>query len=258
MTVENKPVPQRQKFPLLLSIGLTVVMLGAMSMVIRGCGGEGGVPLIVSHAQYGDMLAEVQKETQAILERADREEPLTDQELKILERVEPKTLGMINFDPTRFPIYLLAAKIAFAEEKYEACVDACTRLFERLPGTSPPQPDEIESSAEAHYVASRAYFKLGRIQESLSEAQQAVRLIPNAPKYWWALGTAQLEAGDESAAALSVNRGQALDPSDKRLQGLAKFIAFETPDSSKDAQRATGKEAGKGKEKPKVKAPVAP
>lgn len=250
MTVEKKEAP-KQGFPIVLSIALTVVMLFAMSMVVRGCGGEGGVPLISTGAHYGEVLDEVEKGSTKILEKADREEQLTESELKTLERLSPKTIGLINFDTARFAPYIIAAKFAFAKEEYQACIDACTRVFERAPVRG--DDATLAAIAETRYVCSRAYFKLSQAQQAASEAKEATRINPSVAKYWWALASAQLELGQESEAIRSIYRGQAADPDDTRISALASFILFDRKlvdpkDQKKDVK----------KEVPKKDAPKTP
>ncbi len=251
MTAEKKDTPAKQGFPIVLSIVLTVIMLVAMSVVIRGCGGEGGVPLITSAAHYGEVLDEIEKDSTKILEKSDREEPLTEAELATLEKLSPKTIGLINFDTARFSPYIIAAKFAFAKEEYEACIDACTRVFERAPVRG--DDATIAAIAETRYVCSRAYFKLSRIQEAASEAKEATRINPSVAKYWWALASAQLEQGQESEAIRSIYRGQAADPNDTRISALASFILFDRKLVDPKGQKKDVK-----KEAPKQGAPKTP
>lgn len=73
---------------------------------------------------------------------------------------------------------------------------------------------QFPDDASAHYVASEALRRLGRGQEAVAAAVDAVRLDPQNMHCWSALAFAQREVGDLPNAVASATRATQLAPAD--------------------------------------------
>lgn len=219
---ESNIQPTRQGFPILLTVVLSVVVFFMAATVIRGRGGGDTPPIVTSNVQYNDLLDEVEKETEDILRKADDEIPLTEGELKVLKNAESKVIGLINFDQSRYAIYLLAAKVAFAEGLMESAIQNCTFFYER--GPSEGTAEVLVAVAETRYVCSRANFRLRKFNEAIAEAKEAVKVCPTDSRYHWALASAYAEIGQTEEAIKAIHVGMLYSGSSDRLLALKNFL----------------------------------
>lgn len=225
-TAANQEEPTKQGFPYLLTMALAAIVFFGATTLMRGRGGGGQIPLITSPNHYNEVLTEIEAKTAVVLEKSEEELPLTEEEVKILEDAEPKVLGMVNYAPDRFNIYLLAAKIAFGEGKFEAAVDACTRLYER--GPTRGGPEVLLVVAEARYVCSRSYFRLRKFAEAVAEAKEAVKLGPTDGRYYWALATTYAEMGENELALNTIDSAVKKGAANTKLIALERFLRGST------------------------------
>ena len=216
---------------MLIFLGLALVLF----LSNQRMPGPQGRPLIGSPQEYKSFSDEALKLSEAALVKWDRGETLLPEDKEDLEKAMVKYDSMNDYNPSLFEPVFASGKIAMALERTDTADLRVKQAI--LNGEEAMRRAKNENDAnkirntelalaDAHYVNSRIRFAQGNYAAALSEAQIAVRTVQTAPVYWWAVGSAALQAGNMAVAKGAAGNAIRLDPTMPSAIGLMKLIGL--------------------------------
>lgn len=223
------------RVPLWLTISLCVIVFFGAAMVLRGRSSGREVPYINDQIQYEETLDVIEKDTAVVFAKFDADEELTKEDVEVLQGVQPKIQGLVNFASNHFGIYHLKAKVHFALGEYQDAVHACNRLYEL--GPSRGSDDVVGVVAETRYICSRSYLMLNRYDEAIAEAKAALAVFPDVPKYRFALASAYFQAGRDKDARDVIDRAVRDGWDSPQLRGIDAYLKKREEDEKKENQQ---------------------
>lgn len=228
------------KYPIWLTISLTLIVFFAASMALRGRGGKDADPEIFDRIQYEETLDKVEKSTAEIMVKVDQEKELTEEEIKVLRQAMPDIRALTKFASTHFGIYHLKAKVHFGLREFPEALEACTKLYELGPTVA--TDDVIAVVAETRYIASRSNLMMNRLEEAIAEAKAGIKIQPNIPKLRFALASAYIQAKKDKEAIEALRQAASDRVVDERLIDLLNFLT--KPRKEDEAPKAGQTRAG--------------
>jgi tetratricopeptide (TPR) repeat protein len=179
------------------------------------------VPLIRTGAEMGQVAERARTLSERTFLKFDSGQALSEEEKKDLRIASMQFEGILGFDPKAFNAFFGAGKAYFILEENERAADR----FERAASTAPLNDTfGKQTAAEAKYLASICYERLGRYDLAADSAKTATDLVPIAPQYYAQRASAALQLNQEKAAREFIAKALKLDPTNRKALLLAKFL----------------------------------
>lgn len=199
-----------------LALGVVILLSN------RPAVGPNGEVLVGNVDQYTDLLKQTEQESRPLFEKAEIDD-LTEEDKAKLNKVAKAFDSLNRFNPTAIgpfigagKAYYLAGDLGRAEERLRQCL--ANREYDK---------SEMAKFgyAEAKYQLSQVLFERKNYPIAYGLADEAVKAVPNAPNYYVARASAELQMNNVAKAVDDVNAALKLDPNHrgaKRLRLLLK------------------------------------
>lgn len=206
---------------LLLLLALPVLL------ATGGCGrkpwpGEPDPVVIRNRDHYFQVWGEVQKETERPLLRYETNEPLSGDDMHLLEQAHPKILGLIKDKPQSFPPRVIYAKLLRASNAPERALPAYLEALAVAPEN--PPADFRMIMAECHADIAEIYFAKKQLGEAEAELRKALKLSPQTVKFMLSLVQVLLEDGQKEAAKSVYQEAKKLAPASAGVKSLGQLF----------------------------------
>ncbi len=152
-------------------------------------------------------------------------EPLSGDDMHLLEQAHPKVLGLIKDKPQSFPPRVIYAKILRASNAPERALPAYLEALAIAPEN--PPADYRVIMAECHADIAEIYFAKKQLGEAEQELRQALKLSPKTVKFMLPLVQVLLEDGQKEAAKSVYQEAKSLAPDSAGVKSLGQL--FESP-----------------------------
>lgn len=213
----KKHMLQRAKW--IGAIGLVTLVAGAL----LGCGRDPSAgPVYTSDSEYYDKLNEVEKLSKPIYEKADRNEPLTEDDKIKLKDALVIFKALHEFRPTAFTLPFALGKGHQILGDDETALQYFRQTEAQLIGS----PGDLERAtlAEARYLSVDSLIRLGETEAALEAARLAVDFNSRSANYYAALASAQLQMKRRSEAKKSLEAALRIDPHNARAIRLGQLL----------------------------------
>lgn len=193
--------------------------------ILAGCepSGKGQVPIIRNGDTYARVLNEAETLNRDILERYDRDDELTREDLEALEESKLKLLGLIGFKPDAFPLHFALAKVEQGLGNHASALDSFRQCIALSPA-DPTDPAIRATVAEAHGQMARSQIFLNAYSDAAESAKLAIEFGPDNPDYRYYLASAANELGDPKTALDLLGEALELVPDHARSLRLKRLI----------------------------------
>ena len=237
-----------------LGAGAAVAALGAiMYFSDRPDETRDGVILPRTRAEYEKLNKDSSELALEVFARADAGQPLTEADKGKLKEAIKKFEAMKAFEPRQVAAFFGAGKSYMLIGENQLAADRLSQAWENRMVDPQKDMEAVRLTAiEAAALASEATLELAAqevstmntdtasglkaeaeesrkkaqilYQRAFSLADEAVKLVPNAPRYLAARGQALLAAGRKAEAKADLAKALRLDPNSPKVKELAKLL----------------------------------
>jgi tetratricopeptide (TPR) repeat protein len=196
-----------------------------LAILIMGCspgGSPDGPLLITGESQYNQVVQQLEKETQPILERFYADEELSADEIEVVRKSLRQWKGLIAFAPGKFSNYFGAGQAHYVLKDHTQALLYLQDSIQR----SPAELRGVERSmvAEAFHLAGRSSLYIGRFEQAEAAAREARKLEPKSAQYAFSLADSLVALKKEDDAKKVLKEALQLDPNHPGAQRLLRFI----------------------------------
>jgi tetratricopeptide (TPR) repeat protein len=210
-----------------------LVFVGVLAVALLLSNGTARLPngdeAIISAAQYDQVAKEVRELTLESIEKTEKGENLSENELSHLRKASRLIDRMNKFEPTLSTNHFLQGKIhlllnepTLAEDEFKQCVLLA-------PGNASARPTDAQAiqatAAEAHYQLSQLLLARNHKDLAFQAANEAVKIVPQSSNYWTARASALNELRKAAEAKKDLQTALKLDPNNARAKSLLSFIS---------------------------------
>lgn len=194
-------------------------------MLTVGCGKpDPSSPVVLAN---NDQYAEANKAAAGLaagpFEKIDAGEPLKDEDRRALRDAIRDWDGMVAFAPDRPAPLFTSGQAKAALGDYNGAIRSFQQFITSV-GPSPEQPDVRVMAADAHYLTGTSKVALKDYAAAVTDFNAALALEPSRPEYLAERAGAELQLGRKGDAGADLRKALAIDPSNRRAQGLSKLI----------------------------------
>lgn len=172
--------------------------------------------------------AELQRKVGALLDEASsamKEEKFSEAEQRCIEAIglEPKSLTAYQ---RLGDVYVGSKDFHHAQEVYGHAIELSRRkyrikgIMRGLKGTAQEYGGNTSDVAELHSDLAGVFQQLGRLPEALVNCKEAIRLVPNNPKFLYEQFQYAIEAKEKVLAISTLDSLRAANPDNQRLAEL--------------------------------------
>lgn len=188
-----------------------------------GCSRSGPTSGITSDQQYREMLEKTRILSAAPLARVEAGEPLDEVSVKALIEAQGYFDQMSTYTPEKLGPYLGAMKISHALGNDQDVLTRFGKLGDRL-DLPPKTPEDIAVRGALFGEAARSSNLMGKFEDGLKYASEAVVLDPANPNYAAELASANLQLKHTEEARKIVEGALKTAPDHPRLRDLKKLL----------------------------------
>ena len=180
---------------------------------------KGNIDLVL---KYYDKLNEVERLSKPIYEKADRNEPLTEDDKIKLKEALVIFKALHEFRPTAFTLPFALGKGHQILGDDEMALQYFRQTEAQLLGS--PGALEKATLAEARYLSVDSLIRLGETEAALEAAKLAVDFNGRSANYYVALASAQLQLKRRPEAKKSLESALRIDPHNARAIRLGQLL----------------------------------
>lgn len=203
---------------------LAVLVASCLALTIPGCSRGGDTPVYTSAGEFEENLAEVERVSRPVFEKAERGEPIGEHDKSELRAAIRIFRGLYAYRPN---MYTFPFAIGKAYQLMDDDVQAM-KFFNETAELIETSTDAAARAtlAETNYLAVDSLIRLGKYEDALEAARRAVMLNGRSANYNAALASAYLQLRQEKDAEESLKRALELEPGNRRALALAKLYAW--------------------------------
>ncbi len=195
------------------------------ALLLWGCSGGDSAPVIRSGEQFNQMAKEAEVTSREPLTRAERGEPLTEEDKTALRKSRLLYTGMRDFNPELPQAHFALAKIARAMDDDEEALANFNQVIQILAPKNPRPIPESLLLAEAYGEISRMMVLRGQFEDAGNAADLAHELAPADPRFRVDQASVLIQTKREKEALALLNSILESHPEDTRALSLKKLLA---------------------------------
>lgn len=189
-----------------------------------GCTRGNDTPVFTSEGEFRDNLKVAESKSLTAFLKADRGEPLNEEDKANLRAAIRIFQGLYAYKPNLYTMPFAMGKA------YQLLGDDAEAMnhFNVAAAILEKSTDEFAKNtlAETNYLAVDSLIRKQQFEAALAAAQRAVSMNPKSANYQAALAAACLQLGKEEEAESAVRKALELDASNRRAIGIAKLYSW--------------------------------
>lgn len=194
-------------------------------LLVCGCSNSNDQTYTISSdSEYQKAFAETRELSHDALIRHEEGEPLSSEDTKKLTRAAMIFAAMTNYSPDQYGAYLGQATILQALGNNDSALQILESNQVHFPEKLITQDDRYAVGSWMGMM-SNLYFLRNEYDKALTSANDGLALAPNDPNLIADYAQVHLQQKNYTECGLALDRGQKLEPNNRRLKQLRKLLS---------------------------------